>query len=92
MTFWKRKKPMTTPTTCTHDASEMHMACNADGMCPICQLEVIEKLRRELAIAEPVVRAACRLVIYGQPALSLPDAVKIRTAELYDAVGKWHGA
>lgn len=55
----------------------------------------VERLIKELAIAGPVVTAACRLVAadtYKHPVLSREDAVKAGVAELHDAVGKWHGA
>jgi hypothetical protein len=33
---------------CTHDITERDVAVSADGMCPICQMETIGRLRNAL--------------------------------------------
>jgi len=47
------------------------------------------------AIEDCVISAACRLIeanIYVHPTLTRENAVNAATAELYEAVGKWHGS
>ena len=47
------------------------------------------------AIEERVISAACQLIdahTYVHPTLTRENAVNAATAELYEAVGKWHGS
>ena len=48
---------------CTHDITDRDVAVSADGMCPICQMEEIERLRNALIqIADPL---TVKLDTYG---------------------------
>ncbi len=47
--------PLTLTPTCPHNVSDMDVACQADGLCPLCQKAEIERLR---ALLEPFAATA----------------------------------